>query len=371
MENTQLTKRVLLDTDVYTGEKIVKDIIPRLCAVFEEGALSVVYEEEYSTVATELMQELKKHDYRVFALKIERGTLAEEQQIDMIPDYIRYAFAVGSDVAQSVAKRISATSNIGWSLLWCAPTNDEIMCGNSPNEVFIDKNILINCTNEQLASGYGILLSAPFRAFENHFSKKVLAINSVEETPHDKCCADVSELAFSLLKLSSVKHTSDSAEIMSEVLADYARKKGKRPRAEGEYRFLASCLIASFYKAFLGAPSIDAVPPACASDEADLLEELTGKKRNKAKCVDFFDTNGYFRIGYILSEYRMDLLEKLASVDVHGMQRFWRRLYDDAGYWLKGEITATELLKCLKLAAAQSDGLLGYAYASGIMKNFG
>lgn len=65
----------------------------------------------------------------------------------------------------------------------------------------------------------------------------------------------------------------------------------------------------------------------------------------------------------------MDLLEKLAGIDVHGMQRFWRRLYDDAGYWLKSEISASETLSCMALAGAVSDNLLGYAYASGFMKN--
>ena len=67
----------------------------------------------------------------------------------------------------------------------------------------------------------------------------------------------------------------------------------------------------------------------------------------------------------------MDLLEKLSGIDLHGMQRFWRRLYPDAGYWLKSEISAKEMLHTLALAGAQSDNLLGYAYASGILKKIG
>ena len=88
---------------------------------------------------------------------------------------------------------------------------------------------------------------------------------------------------------------------------------------------------------------------------------------DNSKCVDFFDINGYFRISYILGEYRLDLLEKLAGADVHSMQRFWRRLYLDAGYWLKSEICASEVIECMRLAGATSDSLAGYAFASGIL----
>ena len=57
------------------------------------------------------------------------------------------------------------------------------------------------------------------------------------------------------------------------------------------------------------------------------------------------------------------MLEKLASIDLHGMQRFWRRLYIDAGYWLKSEITASEVLECMRLASVESRSLAGYAFA--------
>jgi hypothetical protein len=49
------------------------------------------------------------------------------------------------------------------------------------------------------------------------------------------------------------------------------------------------------------------------------------------------------------------------------MQRFWRRLYIDAGYWLKSEITASEVLECMRLASVESRSLAGYAFASGML----
>lgn len=153
---------------------------------------------------------------------------------------------------------------------------------------------------------------------------------------------------------------------MAEVMSALALSKGKTPRLTGEYRFLASAVLTSFYSAYLSSPSIDCAPPACVFDSVDKLQSL-GIEVDRGEVVDFFDINGYFRIGYILGEYRLDLLEKLASIDLHGMQRFWRRLYIDAGYWLKSEITASEVLECMRLASVESRSLAGYAFASGML----
>ena len=128
-------------------------------------------------------------------------------------------------------------------------------------------------------------------------------------------------------------------------------------------------MITSFYSAYLGAPSIDVMPPACREIAADALSDL-GIEDKRCKSVDFFDLNGYFKISYILSEYRTDLLDKLGSADFHTSQRFWRRLYPDAGYWLKGEITCKDLSDCLALAGERSENLLGFAYASGVLSGY-
>ena len=175
-------------------------------------------------------------------------------------------------------------------------------------------------------------------------------------------------LAYALLE-ASLNRVEDSAQIMAEILYASAVRDGKRPRLIGEYKYLASAVISAFYSAFLAAPSIDVMPPACREIASDELFEL-GLGRKRCKSVDFFDLNGYFKISYILSEYRTDLLDKLGSIDFHSSQRFWRRLYPDAGYWLKGELTCKDLTDSLTLAGARSENLLGFAYASGVLSRF-
>ena len=359
MENSTIEKRVVGRTDVYIGIEIIPHIVPRLRSVFEEGALVVVYENECESVANALMQELKKDGYRVFATSV-----FDDKNVE-IPDYVRYVFCVGGKEAQEHAKRLCKQIDTGWSMLLCAPDCDDVLCDICPNQVFIDENILMKCQNERIAAGYGILFSQKLDEFERFFEKTVLGKN-VKTFCTQTSCESLCDLAFRLLEISSRKERKNSQEIMAEVMRALAISKGKKPRLSGEYEFLASATLASFYSSFLSSPSIDCAPPACLGDVVDRLKEL-GIEADRDKCVDFFDINGYFRISYILGEYRLDLLEKLAGIDLHGMQRFWRRLYLDAGYWLKSEISAAEVLECMRLAGAMSDGLIGFAFASGIL----
>ena len=136
----------------------------------------------------------------------------------------------------------------------------------------------------------------------------------------------------------------------------------------GEYKFIASALICALYKELLGAPAIDTLIPADRQRERAELENIGYAAINSAKNIDFFDTNSYFRINYILSEYRLDLLDKLGFADIKPNARTWRRIYDDAGFWLKSELTARDMLFAIRLAGSVSDNLLGYAYSIGALR---
>lgn len=242
MDNSIIEKRVVCGADVFSGKDLIPQILPRLRSVFEEGALCVVYENEYEDVATALCQELKRGGYRVFL------TNAYQGKIQDVPEYVRYVFAVGAHAAAEKAKEISTSIDTGWSMLFCAPDSDDITCGKCPNQVFIDENILIKCKNEQIAAGYGILLSQKFAEFERAFQKTVLG-EKVKQFAVETSSCPLSELAYRLIEISSRKQGKDTAERMAEVMSALALSKGKTPRLTGEYRFLASAVLTSFYSA--------------------------------------------------------------------------------------------------------------------------
>ena len=65
---------------------------------------------------------------------------------------------------------------------------------------------------------------------------------------------------------------------------------------------------------------------------------------------------------------RRDLLKNSAAAIcsvVMGSER-WRRMYADAGFWLKKAFTARDMLRAMELAGEMSGGLLGYMSATGL-----
>lgn len=364
MENMRLTKRILGGTEIFIGQDIADEIISCFNHRFAEGAVCLIYDRNVTELADDIIHALKSGGYRVFVQAVSSSRHKGSENRFSAPEYVRHVFAVGAGTAADTAKKIAKQLDIDWTLFFTAPSTDTVMRGIPPKTVFIDRNILMKCPFECVAAGYGILLSQPLAAFEGFFSSKVLAMPADVNFTSFQQSADLCELACSLLEISLDRYE-DSAQIMSELMYASALGRGRRPRLIGEYKFLCAALISAFYSAYLGAPSIDVMPPACREAAADMIDSI-GYDTKQVKSVDFFDTNVYFRISYILSEYRTDLLDKLGSIDFRTAQRFWRRLYPDAGYWLKSEVTCRDLLSGLTLAGSLSDSLLGFAYASGV-----
>jgi len=368
MENLRTAKRILGKTEVIIGQELMQNIVPALNHRFSEGALCLIYDRNVTALADDIIRDLKKSGYRVFVQAVSSLRSGNDMGECAYPEYARHVFAVGAGTAAEAAKRVAKQLDADWTLFLTAPSTDTIMCEYPPKLVFIDRNVLIKCPFECIAAGYGILLSQPLPAFESFFASKVLAKNSEVASPAVQMNSDLAQLAYGLLEI-SMKRGNDSAQIMSEIMYASALRKGVRPRLIGEYKFLCAAMIAAFYSSYLAAPSIDVIPPACREVAADKIDAI-GYVPKRFKSVDFFDVNGYFRISYILGEYRTDLLDKLGSIDFRTAQRFWRRLYPDAGYWLKSEITCRDLFSGLKLAGSQSESLLGFAYASGLTDGF-
>lgn len=356
------------ETAVYSGRGIVNEIPDVINNVFSDGFICVLYDANLRSVAEMIASVLKRKGYRVLF-----SGIGDEKQL---PEYVRFVLAVGAGKAAACAKKLCSVLNIDFDLFLTAPTSDGLLRVKAPKQVFIDENIMLNCPKRCVAAGWGIILSQHVVNFERYFSNKVLTENDtfddgkplLKDLPLD---ADNLALAIRLLELSHLKKGTDSAEIMAALLYESAKKKNKKPRLPGEYKFICASALSAFYSAYLTSPAIDVMPPIERDAVFDsLFERCDIKRSNIDKSIDFFDCNRYFRISYILSEYRMDLLEKLTGVELHTLQRFWRRIYTDAGYWLKGALSVKDITNALCAASVISDGLLGYLGASGLTANF-
>lgn len=364
----QLKRKCSLgETEIFSGKGIAANIPATLKTIYEDGTICLICDDNTEKFALPLADDFKDNGYKVLMRK--------SKETSCIPEYVRFVFGVGSGAVAETIKRVARELEADCALLLTAPSTDTILNGYAPKQVFIDENIMINCPNQSIAAGWGIVLSEHISAFESYFAKKVLSGEAAHGTDKRNrelpFGSDVCALAVKLLEISYGKRGFDTADVMARLLYRDAAERGERPRLVGEYKFLCSCVLGVFYSNFLGSPAIDVMPPVSAEGVAGELEKLCGADAfNLDKRIDFFNINSYFRISYILGEYRMDLLERLSGADMHSTQRYWRRIYPDAGYWLKETLTSRDLIKALALAGELTDGLLGYAAATGFTVDY-
>jgi len=361
----ELEIRKINDTQVIYGD-VYPVIASKINEASKEGAICIVYDKNLRDIALSVADALKPTSRRLFLRAIDKDANDSFE----LPDFVRYIIAVGCGYSACAGHVISSKLKVPWSIFLTAPTTDSILQGKSPNHVFIDKNVLINCPNECIAAGYGVLCSQGLHAFENLFARWILADNAGDEiySTFDDTNVNPMEIALALLEISAGKDRDDSADIMAKIL--YAKKKaeGKKPRLLGEYKYIAASTLFCLYSQILSSPAIDTLLPreVCADETA--LKDIGADIANPSKRFDFFDVNGYFRISYIFSEYRMDLLDKIGGAHSHSLDRAWRRIYDDAGFWLKSELTQKDVVDAMRLAGLKSDNLLGFAYAVGMLR---
>ena len=365
MEKTNCDVTRIGGAEIVIAKDCFKVVPDKISEVSKEGAIVLCYDKNLKDYAVKIGEHLRCLKRRIFLCELSKSG----ETSDALPDFIRYVIGVGCGFACQKAHALAKGLGVPWSLFLTAPTTDTILQDKSPKHVFIDENVMINCPSSCVAAGFGVLYSQGLTAFENVFRRDVLSLD-VPCSQQVEIKGDMSNvaLALCLLELSSIKHGEDSADIAAKIL--YAKKlaQGEKPRLVGEYKFIVSSYLALLYSSLLSSPATDVLPPPKRLDALDALADTCYKNApNPAKCIDFFEINSYFRISYILSEYRTDLIERLSSIDLHKAQRTWRRIYDDAGYFLKSALTVKDVRQAVELAGSVSDNLLGYLYATGVL----
>ena len=336
----------------------------KMVEVIDAGLVSILYDVKLKEYCDEFARSFRGGNQIIFATCLESE----------IPDHTRFIIGIGTGTVADKVRRKATVLGIDCALIFSAPTTDTILSPTTHptnfKTVFLDRSLLDTCPKECIASGWGIILAEPLANFEKYYDEKVLDKKSaVEKHNHLTVDGDNINLAYNLLKASWRNRGTDNATVMARVLYDSARRQGERPRLIGEYKFISASVISSLYENYLSSLTIDCVIPPAHDINIDALATLTGRtKSNLLKAFDFFDLDGYFRVGYILSEYRLDLLDKLRSVDFHSAQKKWRRLYPDAGYWLKSAFTSNSLLTAMRLSAEIGNGLLRYIAESGFVE---
>ncbi len=293
-----------------------------------------------------------------------------------------FMLVVGFDNTVSKAKKMAKNLKIDLGAVLLSPAVSTMLVGGGVSSVFVSRALLQVCPNELVVSAVGILLSQKIADFDILFERKVLgkagcvAVMSSDiasNIANAETTQDIDQVALSieLLKISARKTRLDSLDIASIILGHIHKASKSEVRPFGEYRMLLALTIKRVYMGFLASPTFDILPPPCHTKNLDYIASIMDLScSNLVKSVDFFSIVNYFRISYVLSEYRIDLLDKLSSINIDSDKRCWKRLYSDAGFALSRSNFSGDILSAVTYAGSLSGGLLGYLGQTGFVDRF-
>ena len=347
------------ETEVYTGRALRESLGEYLDALAGGGRVLVTWDGEGGNEAKRTTEALRGFGLRVTEKPDADVCEAEENCLVVL--------GVGGERAASAAKRAAADRGADCVLMPVIPCEDGLLAGGRVTAVCLDAEVLEGAPRDSLAAAAGILFALPLRRFEDVYAEKVLAEPPAEERVATPSEGDgIADTAVKVMR-AGASGRRYAADVTAEMLRLIALSKGKKPRRKGEYVFVAACALAAFYKAYLSSPAADTLIPA---DHCRALDELVrlkgGEEGNIIQAFDIFDVSGYFRINYILGEYRLDLIAELAGAELGTSARRWRRMYDDAGFWMKSAFTSGDMIRAMALAGETAGGLLGFASATGV-----
>ena len=347
------------ETEVYTGRALRESLGEYLDALAGGGRVLVTWDGEGGNEAKRTTEALRGFGLRVTEKPDADVCEAEENCLVVL--------GVGGERAASAAKRAAADRGADCVLMPVIPCEDGLLAGGRVTAVCLDAEVLEGAPRDSLAAAAGILFALPLRRFEDIYAEKVLAEPHAEERVSAPSEGDgIADTAVKVMR-AGASGRRYAADVTAEMLRLIALSKGKKPRRKGEYVFVAACALAAFYKAYLSSPAADTLIPA---DHCRALDELVrlngGEEGNIIQAFDIFDVSGYFRINYILGEYRLDLIAELAGAELGTSARRWRRMYDDAGFWMKSAFTSGDMIRAMALAGETAGGLLGFASATGV-----
>lgn len=390
------TKTVIL------GDNAIEKLPDACRQVIAQCRIGIVCDENVKNIASEAENLLVRAGYRTrtFTLPSEYVfSIKNAGQLVNSSEDIRLWLAVGcGNIADSVRYASSVRGN-EWVLMPTAPTTDAMLypyCdffengarvtvkATPPIAVIGDYTVMESAPKYTVAAGYGTLVSKLMRAFDFAFDKV---------TDKRRCsyltgefCENLTDFFFSqscetmpprilraLLRLGIVAQLAEDEDFCQggEYFAARCLKtQCEDKRLTGENAMICALVSYSILSSYLSFSPDDLYIPSSLPEHFRYLDKNCGissvrllKERHRScGCEESL---------YVLKEYAGDLNEKLREYfgSVNGLARQFRRLYEDAGYWLGSYCSCETALKTVCSAnAATGEGLLSSIVLAGALE---
>ena len=376
--------------------------LPEVCkSIIAQCRVGIVFDENTRPIAERAESLLVRVGYRTRSFCYPAGfesTREQSKKLTESSEDLRLWIAVGTgSIADTVRYAASCRGN-EWVLVPTAPTTDAMLYPQCdyfengvrtvakaipPIAVVADYTVLEHAPKFTVAAGWGTLMSKLMRAFDLYFDaltdKKHCSYlteafndNLLEFFNTQSCESLAPRICRTLIRLGLIAQLADDGDFCQggEYFAArcLAYQTGNK-RLIGENAMICTLTAYCILDSYLKTSPEDLYVPASASEYFRYLDKQCGLSNVSLLRTAKSNTSKEANI-YVLKEYAGDLDEKLHSLlgNLKGSAKQFRRLYDDAGYWLGSYCTVESALRTVCAAyAATADGLLSSLVLGGAL----
>lgn len=254
----------------------------------------------------------------------------------------------------------------------------EIYVTKAPLALVADINIMAGGGEALTAAGYGLILSKKLAVMDWRFSHRVTgekycpyiaeqALAAVAETEKlsegllQNERAAIGALTENLLRLSLMTQLLKSSRLsnggethLCHAVEGILAASERPERLYGENLFLSAIFLAKVYCAFLRDDMTDFVPPPDLNMRAEKMAEIFHAEEGAAlkRIRPYMAAEAYAVTGHKFKEYRPDFFSEAqkAEAGLSAGLKIFKRLYSDAGFWMKSYLTEQDYRQALGIA---------------------
>ena len=392
----------------YTSRIVVCDgamqKLPEACReILAEGRVGIVGDENVKNITYDVERTLVRAGYRTRAVILPSGFTSTREEAEKLAnggEDIRLWVAVGCGSVADAVRYCAFCRSEEWVSFPTAPTTDSLLfpyCDYTENGVRVtvratppralvaDYSVIENAPGYTVAAGYGTLLSKLMRAFDfafdgitdkkycrkltHEFTETVTSFFTVES------CENIAlRICRTLIKLGVIAQLADDEDFTTGggyFAARCLKTKFNDARLIGENAAISAFTAYCILDGYLKYSPDDLFIPASLPEYYRYLSKNCGLSAVSLLGKGKKEGGGEAHL-YVLKEYSEDLLNSLHTLfgNVKGKAKQFRRLYDDAGYWLGSYCSYDAALKTVAAAyAAGGDGLLSSLALGGALEN--
>lgn len=399
------TERIIIENGaIRFFPELVKEIMPY-------GEVGLVFFQDVKKYADIIKSDLEGAGYKIATFQFAKNTqssIDSVAEIENASDEIRVFIGVGTGSVSDIIKAGTVDKEIEYLHFLTAPSTESIfyniaevsdeddyklIATKVPKFVVADLMVLKECPKNLVAAGYGVLYSAYLSLFDNTYSKRIgqfeycdeIALNikktldnffTQNNSPLGKDFVGL--LTNTLFKVGLLIQASGNPNVLLGTNYNFAyllRSENCHELLVGENLFISSFITSTYYYLLLTSTSLDLLLPP---DKITTIRHLANcAGLNVAGSIEKLDsecTVNYEKVSHIATEYKEDMLNELndlLAVSRTAVKNF-RRIYDDAGYFLKDYCTFEELMRTMSMSALfyKKYSYLNYAKDSGYLERY-